>query len=51
MNASREAYDLHNPACRVNTWQKLKRGGWKQLSFLKLILSDTINKVCLPDKK
>ena len=46
MTASREAYDLHNPACRANAWYRLKRGDWKRLWFLRLIWSDTINNVC-----
>ena len=46
MTASREAYDLHNPACRANAWYRLKRGDWKRLRFLRLIWSDTINNVC-----
>ena len=46
MAASREAYDLHNPACRANAWYRLKRGDWKRLWFLRLIRSDTINNVC-----
>jgi hypothetical protein len=50
MNASREAYDLHNPACRVNAWRRLKRGHWKKLWFLRLIWTDTIRNVCPPRK-
>lgn len=46
MNTEREAYDLHNPACCRNIWTRLKRGECKSLSFLKLIWSDTNNKVC-----
>lgn len=50
MSASREAYDLHNPACRANAWARLKRGDWKRLWFLKLIVTDTWNNVCPPRK-
>ena len=46
MTASREAYDLHNPACRANAWYRLKRGDWKRFWFLRLMWSDTINNVC-----
>ena len=48
MNESREAYDLHNPACRANARARLKRGGWKRIWFLKLIITDTKNNVCPP---
>jgi hypothetical protein len=48
MTTSREAYDLHNPACRANAWYRLKHGDWKHLWFLRLVWSDTINKVCTP---
>jgi hypothetical protein len=44
--ASREAYDLHNPACRKNALRRLKHGDWKRIWFLRLIISDTWNNVC-----
>jgi len=46
MNETREAFDLHNPACRINARCLLKRGGWKKLWVWKLIFSDTWNNVC-----
>lgn len=50
MRDTREAYDLHNPACRTNAWARLRRGDWKRLWFLKLIFTDTWNNVCPPRK-
>ena len=46
MNATREAYDLRNPACRRNAMVRIKRGDWKRIYFLKLIIADTWNNVC-----
>ena len=50
--ASREAFDLHNPACRRNVLRRFwswRHWGWKQvrtLSFWKLVWTDTRNRVC-----
>ena len=46
MNAAREASDLRNPACRRNAMVRIKRGDWKRIYFLKLIIADTWNNVC-----
>jgi hypothetical protein len=46
MNASREAYDLNNPACCGHAWRRFKRGGWKSWRFLKMVWGDTVNNVC-----
>ena len=46
MNAEREAFDLHNSACRQNAKRALKRGMWKNLWWLRLVATDTINRVC-----
>jgi hypothetical protein len=49
MNTSREAYDLHNPACRRNVWRRLTRwGAWKSLWFWGMVVSDTWGNVCPP---
>ena len=45
MNASREAFDLHNPACRRNFFYGLKWNKWK-LWWWKVVISDTFNRVC-----
>lgn len=42
----REAFDLHNPACRTNFRRAFKRGMWRRLSWWKLVISDTRNLVC-----
>jgi hypothetical protein len=42
----REAYDLHNPACRKHFLKAIKQGKWKSLTWLKLVYTDTINRVC-----
>ncbi len=43
--ASREAFDLHNPACWYNFKIHLKRDKFK-LWFWKLVISDTWKNVC-----
>lgn len=43
--ASREAFDLHNPACWYNFKSHLKYDKFK-LWFWKLVISDTWNNVC-----
>lgn len=48
MTPSREAYDLFHAACRRHVWRRLKRGHWRSLRFLRLVISDTINRVCTP---
>ena len=46
MTTQREAYDLHNPACRRNAKSALKRGMWKHMWWLRLVITDTLNRVC-----
>ncbi len=48
MNASREAYDLFHADCRRNFMRRIRRGHWRSLRFLRLVISDTINRVCTP---
>ena len=45
MNASREAFDLFHSACRRNFRDAFRRK-WHQPSWWKLVLIDTINRVC-----
>ena len=45
MNASREAFDLHKPACRDNFLRGLKRNKFKWW-WWKLVIGDTWNNVC-----
>lgn len=42
----REAFDLYHPACRVNFKRSVKRGKWKKLWWVRLVISDTWNRVC-----
>lgn len=43
---SREAYDLHSQACRRNVKQALRRGMWRHMWWLRLVLADTLRRVC-----
>lgn len=42
---SREAFDLHSPACRDNFWHRLPQK-WNSLYWWKLVIADTKAKVC-----
>jgi len=42
----REAYDLHHPSCRRNAKAAFKRGMWKRMWWLRLVITDTIGRVC-----
>ena len=44
-NTCREAFDLHNPACRSNFKGALKRNKWK-LYWWVLVIKDTLGNVC-----
>jgi len=46
LNASREAYDLHNKFCRQHFWKAVKYGKWKKVWFWKMVYSDTRVRVC-----
>jgi hypothetical protein len=50
MNACREAFDLHNPACRCNARYRVRRvRTWREfVEMLWLIWSDTRDNVCPP---
>lgn len=45
MSASREAFDLFNPACRrhFRFWFRRK---WRDAAWWRLVASDTFNRVC-----
>ena len=43
--AAREAFDLFNPACRRNFRYHLGRK-WKRWYWWKMVISDTLNRVC-----
>jgi len=46
MGESREAFDLTYKACRTNFKRGLFRGNWKDLWWWRLVISDTMNRVC-----
>lgn len=46
MGESREAFDLFNIHCRRNVKNAIRRGMWKKLWWIGLVVSDTFNRVC-----
>ena len=45
MDASREAFDLHSPACRQN-FRRAFRRKWRSPSWWRLVAVDTFGRVC-----
>lgn len=45
MSASREAFDLFHPACRMHFRHGIKRN-WHRLWWWKMVISDTYGRVC-----
>lgn len=45
METSREAFDLHNKACRANFLKRI-RTRWNSYRFWKMVFIDTKSRVC-----